>query len=448
MENENSFKGRITAFQMLGRILQGGAYSNIVIRNIAKDRELSENDRAMATQLTYGVLRNLTLLDEVLRTKSRRQQLSISPTALILGRMALFEILFMDSVPAYASVSEYVEMVNRNATPGEASFLNACLRHSAPEDVKKVIDSAGDMAGRTALRYSHPKWFVQILTDVYNEKICEEILAADNTASPLYVRVNARRADASAWLKEWKKFKCRSASPPPCCVEAPQGVPPDAWEIGQISMQDRSTQIVPYFLDLKPGDKILDLCCGTGAKTTHIAEMAGAEADITSVDIHEAKLEELRKECRRLMIQPPKAMVADLKTKPELGQFNKVLIDVPCTGTAVFRRRPEIRYRVKFTDLDRVVMQQDELLDAAGGTVAPGGTLLYVTCSLLPMENEAVVRKFLAAHPNFTETPPPAEAAKMAATLKAVSRPGGLTFLPQNVNGNGLFISHLTRSES
>lgn len=447
MDKTTSFLGRQTAFQLLGRILQGGAYSNVLIRNLSQNSEITDGDRAMAVQLTYGVLRNMTLLDEVLRAKSRRQQLSISPTALILGRMALYEILFMESVPIYASVSEYVELVHKHATPGEASFLNACLRHSSPDDIKRVLDSMPDLEGRLGMKYSQPKWFVQVIRDSYNEKICEEVLDANNTPSSVFVRVNARRIGQSEWIKEWKKTKCKSAAPPPACVDVTNQFPTDAYLIGQVSPQDRSTQLVGYFVSPKAGEKILDLCCGSGSKTSQLVELGGDEVKVTALDLYEAKIEELKKEFKRLIIPKPETVVADLQTKPDLGKFNKVLVDVPCTGTATFRRRPEIRYRIRFTDLDKIIMLQDALLDAAGSYVAPGGKLFYVTCSLLPMENEAVVRRFLAAHPKFSEAEPPADAKKMATALKAVYRQGGLTFLPQYTNGNGIFISCMQRAK-
>lgn len=444
------FKGRKIAFDILNRVCWNGGYSNILLSGIQDKNDVSREDVSACVNLVYGVLRNITLIDEVLKSKSLKNKLALSPPVMTAARMAGFELLFMTSVPPYAVVSYYVEMAKESGSSGEAKFLNACLRKVVPEDAQTVIEKKKTDAEKLALQFSQPLWFVKEIIRDYTIDKAREILGAANEPQPSYYRLNSSRTDVHAFTESYAyKYSGLQVadSPSSCfCIEPGKGgFPKSFFNSGTISPQDRSTQFVPYFLNPSEGESILDLCCGSGVKTLQIAEMTNSTASITAVDIVEQKLKNLASEMARLNLSGIKMVIADIASGPELGKFDKVLLDAPCSGSGTLRRRPEIRMRLSKENVIDMNLIQDKLLDAAAMYVNKGGTLGYSTCSILKKENENRIFSFLKRNSEFRISSEIVCYNVPDLLTVAVKNEYGVTFLPHLTNACGSFVSIIKR---
>ncbi|MFA6449018.1 MAG: 16S rRNA (cytosine(967)-C(5))-methyltransferase RsmB [bacterium] len=445
-----AYRGRKLAFEVLNRVLMGGGYSNALMASKFERGNLSTGDKQAATNLVYGVLRNLTLLDEVFRSKSDKGKIELSPPLLTLGRMAIYELLFSQSIPNYASVSEYVKLARGEGSPGEAGFMNACLRKVSKDDRDRLVKRIKDPIERMALRYSHPEWMARDFADLYGVEVARNILRSNNNPQPVYFRINAPRIKVEDILTalEYQQRDFEALGAPPFCLCLPFGkgaFPKKEYESGWLTAQDRSTQFIAFYLNPEPGDRILDLCCGSGIKSGQLMELMGCEGELVAVDIYKHKLESVDAEFRRLGLRGVKTVEADVTKKPKLGQFEKVLFDAPCSGSGTVRHRPEIKYRVKREDIAELTKKQDALFDAASAYVAPGGILAYSTCSLLSAENEDRVGAFLDRHSEFIHITKEVEASLPFSVVHFHRGRWGTTFVPVTVNGCGTFVSVLRR---
>ncbi|MEW6202247.1 MAG: 16S rRNA (cytosine(967)-C(5))-methyltransferase RsmB [bacterium] len=446
-----NYSYRETAFKLLKRILHHGAYANVVLMKTLTDPCLPPETKRSINALTYGVLRNYLFIDFALHQSAAKKKMKISPDAALAARMAVYEIFFMDKVPSYAAVDEYVKLASRTASRPEISFINACLRKITETDHRKLTEKISSPAERFAVESSHPLWLVEKLIASYGNATAGKIIAINNLPLPLYLRVNTVRAQVDEVLTHLHDagIEARCTEVPPSCIELAHGesFPTNEYNEGLLTAQDRSTQTVPYFLEPQPGDEILDLCCGAGLKSTHLAELLNDDGMVAACDLSEKKISALRNNAGRLGLNSIRASAADLLSRPDLGKFKKVLLDVPCSGSASLRRRPEIKLRFRPEQITRLADLQYELLCAAADYLLPSGTLLYSTCSLLPEENEHVIHRFLKEHLNF-------HAQKLVwrpQTSLGVAHPvyldrsEGIVILPHTINACGVFIAALRK---
>lgn len=446
---------REISFNLLKRVIHRGAYSNVVLMKTLSEPSLPPEARRNITALTYGVLRNYIFVDYVLRQYAAKKKLKVNPDVALAGRMAVYEIFFVEKVPAYAAVDEYIKLALRFGSSAEAGFLNACLRKIAETATEKILEEIDDPHERSALETSHPLWFVKKLLTDYGEEICRSILTINNVPLPLYLRVNSVRASEAEALQRLRAagVKAESAGVPPGCIAAAPGesFPTKELDEGLVTAQDRSTQMVPFFLEPQPGDEILDLCCGAGLKSTHLAELIGDCGKVVACDLSVKKIGALRRNARRLGLHSIRAAPADLLSHPPLGNFQKILLDVPCSGTGTLRRRPEIKLRLRPEEIPRLSNLQYELLCAAARYLLTGGTLLYSTCSLLPEENEHVIQRFLKEHRKFRTQKIdidkifPAVGLGLRTPPIYLDRDSGIIIPPHTINACGVFIAALRK---
>lgn len=434
------------SLRLLDRVLNHGAYSNVLLAKTLSDPKLTVEHRRRITALTLGALRNYILLDRLLRDSAERKwkARNIVHTAGLLGA---FEILFFENVPSYAAVNEYVKTASARSSRRETSFLNACLRRISEINLDDFLKSISDPVERLAVETSHPAWFVRRIIEHYGQEQAVALLRAAVTPLPFYLRVNTIRASTEDAVRELLKSNINakaSGSPPECVAVAPgEGRFPKAeYENGLVTPQDRSTQFVPHFLSLEPRDEVLDLCCGSGMKTTHIAEIQKDSGRITAADRSAAKIRALRSQARRLGIDSIRAATADILEKPSLGSYRKVLIDVPCSGSGVFRRRPEIKLRITPDAVQELAEIQNRLLCTAARYVEDCGFMLYATCSIMPEENENAVRRFLKTNSKFKIRKPGITSA-FGAPLPVVELDEGVLFTPHGIDACGVFIALL-----
>ena len=421
MEQVREYRSREITYQVLHRVMFGGAYSNLVLQG-ALDREkepLLPEERRAITFLFYGVLRNFFLLDAIFRSKAHRGKLSVSPSLRLLAWMAIFELLYQKRIPRYATLSEYGKMALEKCSLHESKFLTACLGKVSTKDVEPLVRVAGSKAARMALEFSHPEWFVASVLKVYGEIECLKMLRTNNLGMPAYYRVNTTRFSVRELIElfdQTQRIILKTVHHLPGCVYFKVGetyYPRREYEGGWLTPQDFSTQIVAHAVAPRPGESVLDLCCGRGTKATHLAELMKNTGSVTACDKFEHKIDLLKADAQRLGLSIIEPHVADVTARPDLGLFDRVLLDAPCSGTGTFRRRPEIKQRLRPEDIGQLMDLQKELLDAAASYVRPGGRLVYSTCSVLPEENDDIAGRFLEKHTEFSSVAEPVEISRI-----------------------------------
>ncbi len=399
---------RRAAADLLLRVEQEPVFADQLI-----DRELSLGllqgpDRGLFTELVYGVLRRRGTLDHVIGQFSKQPPEKLEPTVLILLRTGLYQLLYLNRVPVSAAVNETVNLAAA-MIPRAKGFINAVLR-SADRGRERITypDRQRDPVGFLVATYSHPRWLVEQWLQQLGPVETEALAAAMGEKPPLTARVNTLRITRDELLLKLAAAGITAApcrySPLALTVVATGGVEQlPGFQEGLFTVQDESSQLAALLLAPRPGERVLDLCAAPGGKATLLAQLMENRGEIVACDLTDAKLLRLEGSCTRLGISIITTLRSDATAPPPqfLGSFHRVLVDAPCSGLGVIRRNPEGKWRKGPHDLERLAVTQKKILKAAAGCVAPGGLLLYATCSTSERENEAVINEFLAAHPQF-----------------------------------------------
>ena len=377
------------------------------------DRELSGGllqgaDRGLFTELVYGVLRRRGTLDHIIGQFSTQPPDKLEPAVRVLLRIGLYQLFFLDRVPVSAAVNETVNLAAA-MIPRAKGFINAVLRSAdRGRDSIGYPDREKYPAGFLAAVYSHPGWLVEQWLAQLGPVESEALAAAMGEQPPLTARVNtliisrdalrARLADAGIVATP-----CRY-SPFALKLQAPGGVELlPGFREGHFTIQDESSQLAALLLDPQPGERVLDLCAAPGGKATLMAQLMENRGSVTACDLTDSKLCRVAESAARLGISIISTLRGDATTPPAgfSEGFHRVLVDAPCSGLGVIRRNPEGKWRKGPQDLQRLAVTQKKILRAAADCVAPGGLLLYATCSTSESENESIVDEFLARSPGF-----------------------------------------------
>jgi 16S rRNA (cytosine967-C5)-methyltransferase len=363
-------------------------------------------------------------------------------------RMGTYQLLYMERIPPSAACNEAVNLMKRYGHAGTAKFVNGILRAiSRQKDEIRFPDVQADPVRHIALRFSHPDWMVKrwLARNGMEETI--NLCKANNEIPPLSVRTNTLKITRSQ-LRE----KLEEAG---LSIEksrwAPEGLILEGFSaLGQLAalqeglfqVQDESSMLVAHILDPQPGEFIIDACGAPGGKTTHIAQKMGNRGRILSTDIHEHKLKLTMENCRRLGIDIVETQAMDARHLHERfsRQADRVLVDAPCSGLGVLRRKPDARWRKSPEMLAELPKLQMEILNSAAECVKPGGVLVYSTCTIEPVENQEVVQGFLATHGAFSLE----QAGKYLPVAQAAEM---VQLYPQRDGVDGFFIARMKRVE-
>ncbi|HEX2772034.1 MAG TPA: transcription antitermination factor NusB [Micromonosporaceae bacterium] len=393
---------RWAAYEAVAAVHRDDAYANLVLPAILRDLGLRGRDAAFATELTYGTLRARGTLDAIIAASADREVARIDPPARDALRLGAYQLLHT-RVPAHAAVSATVDLV-RSVAPGAVGFANAVLRSVAEKDLDEWVTQLAppyekDPVGHLAVAYSHPRWIVQAFADALNGDLAEtrQLLANDNEPPPVHLCARPGRADAVALADEV------GGSPggfSPYAVYLPGGAPGDLAALvdGRAHVQDEGSQLVAAALadaELTGGDeRWLDLCAGPGGKAGLLGALAAQRgARVTAVEVAEHRARLVEQAVRGLPVTVLQTDGRTVGADPQLpeGGFDRVLVDVPCTGLGSLRRRPESRWRRQPADLPPLTRLQRELLAAALRAARPGGLVAYVTCSPHTVETRVTV---------------------------------------------------------
>lgn len=398
---------RVAALKMLRQVFNGQSLSGV--QAVVLDRVEDRRDRALATELVNGVLRWRwrlefllgQLLSKALKAKDRDVQLVLL--------MALYE-LQEGRAPDYAIINEAVELVRQGGKKGvgkkwAASLVNAVLRRFSREK-----DALLTTINNDAALYSHPQWLLKQIRQDWPAR-WQQILQAANARPPLWLRVNARQYATSQYqaLLDERQIKTQTSALCAQALKLAQGM--DVRQLpgfaeGGVSVQDVGAQLAAVLLNVETGHKVLDLCAAPGGKACHLLEL-NRDIKLLAVELEESRLQRVRENLERLQLDAglKLADARDIKSWWSGEPFDRILLDAPCSATGVIRRHPDIKSLRREEDIRALQKLQVEILAAAWRTLADGGELLYITCSVLAAENQRQIAAFLAANRNAEEIP-------------------------------------------
>ena len=396
----------------LMQVARRGSFPDLLLDIYFKEHpELDSRDRALATELVYGVIRWQGRLDWIID-----QQVKISPDKIALPvrlvlRLAAYQLLFLDRIPPSAAVNEAVELIKTSQPPHVVRFVNGVLRTISrkAEMLKKAV-SKGSMAERLAVRYSYPVWLVQRWLSELGDEETEAFCAASNEVPPTDIRVNTLKTTVAEVANSLADlgFRVETGRLVPEALHL-RSIRTDLssliqYQRGEFQVQDEASQLVAHLLQPQPGESVLDGCAGMGAKSTHLAQLMENKGKITAVDNQGWKLIRLMENAQRLQIsciEPLESDLLNLEPTEKLGPFDRILLDAPCSGLGVLRRNPDIKWRIRPKDFRRLHLLQRQMLSRVAALLRPGGVLVYATCTFSSEENQTTVQTVLSEHADF-----------------------------------------------
>ncbi len=448
---------REVAMSVLHNVETRGAYSGLELNQALQAAGLSRPDAALATELAYGTIQRLNTIDHALQSRVKGWPKKIEPWVRALLRMSYYQLRWLTRVPAHAVVDEAVTIAKKRGHAGIGSLVNGVLRSVLREGFAASLPQGLPPAERISLEHSHPLWLVERWIAEFGEAAAERLCAANNEPPRLSARINPLKTSRERLLAEMTDAGVE-AMPSPLSREGIIAIRSGnlvhtAWyEQGFLTIQDESSMLVASAADPRPGMKVLDCCAAPGGKTTHLAEKMRDEGSVTANDVHPHKEALIRQQAERLGLESVRTMTGDAleladKLAPE--SFDVVLLDAPCSGLGVIRRKPEIKWNKSAADIAALSELQGRLLDRVHALVKPGGTLVYSTCTITAEENGEAIGAFLRKHPEFSLDPRgwPEEALEPLREKGFLAEPftGMLQLLPDMFGSDGFFIARLRK---
>ena len=399
---------RACAYAVVRRVFEHGAYTDRALHAEAARLGLPPRDRALATRLAYGTVQRRATLDHVIAELAGRQVSRLEPAVLAALRLGVFQLAFLDRVPAYAAVGESVALVKPDSPRG-AGLVNAVLRRAGREARALIGGLPEATPAEAALRHSHPEWIAELWFATLGPEAARALMAAGNEPAEAALRANTLRIAAA-------ELAGRLPVPSHPADRLPEGLVLDApfdafasplWEQGLFMPQSRAAMAVARTLDPQPGEAVLDLCAAPGGKTTHLAALMNGDGQVVAVERHPGRADALRRTAARMGAGSVEVRTVDAAAPH--GTFDRVLVDPPCSDLGTLAARPDARWRKAADAPAALAAEQRRILDAAADAVRPGGVLVYSTCTISLAENEQLVDAFLAARTDFAAERPPSD---------------------------------------
>ena len=442
MTKQKPTTARSVALTALERIRQG-AYSNIELDQLLQRAALKDSDRRLATNIVYGVLQHRLTLEYWLHPFVHRKLDSWVETLLW---MSIYQYHYLDRVPDWAVTNESIELAKQWGNPRTRKFVTGVL-HAILRQGLADLDKITDPIKRLAVQQSVPEWLVKAFVDQYGMPTAQEILTAINQPAHVVIRVNPAVTTLAAVQKaldhQGIEYRPSTIAPDALVITKGEVLSSDLFEQGAITIQDESAMLAVDSMQVQPGDRVLDACAAPGGKTVQIAARL-QDGQVDALDIHQHKTRLIQKNARRLHVAD-RVVTHTLdarKVDEEFADesFDKILVDAPCSGIGLLRRKPEIRYSKRPEDSEHLHQIQLAILAAVAPKVKKGGIITYSTCTILHQENDGTVQAFLASHPNFKLVKTPT-----TRHVKDDRTTATLTILPSDFSSDGFFISSLQR---
>ena len=377
---------RSYAEDILYRVIYEGGYASLLMRRMPES--FSREDRALISEIVYGTLRNRNLLEYQWKDLTNGR---VRPHTAVLLDLSVYQLQFMDRIPAYAVISEAVEAASKR----DRGFVNAVLR---AVQKRGRTEPEGEWPAKEAILYSHPEFLLRMWEKQYGRDTALKIVQADQERPVVYGRLNTLKAD-----RQFFEQPGITVMEDDCFVSDETLTGSQFLQDGIVLIQSRTSQRVIRLLDAQPGMRVLDACAAPGTKTQQIACEMKNRGEIIAGDCYEERVGLIGQLMERTGVSIVKPVVRDAAVShPEdLAAYDRVLADVPCSGLGDLSHKPEIRFHVSPETLDEIVSLQKTILEQSAACVRPGGILVYSTCTLNRKENEGQVRAFLAGHASY-----------------------------------------------
>lgn len=390
-------KSREAACSALVMVEKKGAWLDFAVNKQLKHHQMTDADRRLTYRMAYGVTTRRLTLDYILDRFCRRGIDSLPLIIKTILRLGLYQIMYMDRIPAYAAVNEAAALAQKRCGCTMSGLVNAVLRNAVRRREQLLSDLPRQDAERIAVEHSHPRWLVAKWLERWGSEFTEALCAANNRPAPLSIRINRNKITVKQYANMLKQADI-AAQPSKWCQDMlvlGQNLPFSrlpGFERGLFIVQGEASTLPVSSLELTPGLDVLDMCSAPGGKATLIASRI-APGTVTAIDIHPHRVGLVRKNFRRLGLDNFSLITADARDGAAVAgrRFPRILLDAPCTGTGVLRNKPDIKWRASPGDVAALAALQTQLLETACDLLRPGGLLVYSTCSLLREENEAVV---------------------------------------------------------
>ncbi|MCC5888965.1 MAG: 16S rRNA (cytosine(967)-C(5))-methyltransferase RsmB [Alkalibacterium sp.] len=445
-DNQNS---RLFAVQILEKVEKNQSFSNLLLNETVKEQNLSPENIGLLTELVYGVIQNKLKLDYQLEPFIKKQK-KIDSWVRQLLRISLYQMTMLDKVPTHAVVDEAVKIAKLRGHRGVSGFVNGVLRKIDRDGVRSAADIK-DPVEKMSVQYSYPLWIIELLVDEVGKEETEKIIKSLSTRSKLSLRVNTSLKSMEAVIAQLEDegFGVSKSLVSKYGLICENGLPvkSDLFKDGIITIQDESSMLVAEAMQIKPSDVILDACAAPGGKTTHMASYLDKDqwGEVVALDLHENKLDKVLENAERLRVDDlieVRAMDARKSADSFPDQtFDKILVDAPCSGLGLMRRKPDIRYQKSLKDIYSLQKVQLDILNSVAPLLKEEGRMIYSTCTITKKENDEVVRSFLEENKNFIVEP-----VQLTNDKLKLSDEGYLHLYPHLHGTDGFFIASLRKT--
>jgi 16S rRNA (cytosine967-C5)-methyltransferase len=456
------------------RSVQRGAFADVALDRVLQVG-VAEVDRRLITELVYGCLRRQRTLDALIDQLAKKK--SQPPDLRLILQVGLYQLRYLQQIPASAAVDTTVELAKQNGFKGLAGFVNGLLRQYvrlAGEESKATKKEASDRQSpienihppsliphpsdplqlpddpiaRLGIQHSYPDWIVAVWLEQFGEAETEQLCEWLNQPARIHLRINPLQTT----IEQVEAAMQQQGIAVQRVLGLPQALrlPPSVGSVRELpgfaegwwAVQDCSAQLVSHLLDPQPGEVVIDACAAPGGKTTHLAELMHDRGTVWALDRHASRLKKVQENADRLQLTSIRMSVGDSRAQPQFTQqADRVLLDAPCSGLGTLHRHADARWRQTSATVAELAHLQTELLNHAATWVKPGGTLVYATCTLHPAENEAIVEQFLAQHSEWMIARP--SGSSLAASL--MTDRGWIKVLPHHQQMDGFFMIKLRR---
>ncbi len=445
---------RSLALHILNRLDKSDKTLDNLLEEFQKDHLLPKRERSLFNAIVYGVLRWKGRLDWIIGHLSKLHINKTKSEVLNILRIGLFQIIYLNRIPVSAAVNTSVEMAKHSAGERGAGYVNAILRKASREhETLPYPDITEEPEYAISVNKSFPEWMIKKWIKLLGKSQTIELCDAINEIPPITIRVNTLKTNrqdlGNCMESDVRNISLTACSPDGLSFTNPQKSihEMETFKDGWFQVQDEAAQLVTLLLDPRAGDAVLDACAGLGGKTGHIGQLMKNSGKISALDIDKGKLDKLNREMERLGITNVSTVSDDIGNpllfKKYYGQFDRILIDAPCSNMGVIRRNPDVKWKLQEKNLVRYKKRQLLFLDNLANLLKPSGIMVYAVCSTEPEENEEVIKEFLIKRPDFGIDNNVRYLPECFGAL--LNRSGFIKTYPHNNNMDGFFSVRLKR---
>lgn len=385
------------AYKILNQYFLDSSYLNLALNEQLKNSRLSRQDKDLCTTIVYGTIQNLLYLEYQLEPYIKNKKVKRKIKTLLL--MSLYQFIYLNKIPEYAIINEAVEIAKKESYQ-VSKFVNALLRNFKRHPLRTLDELDEDK--RLSIETSHPYWMVKMFIKQYGKENAKKICYENNTVPTRCARVNTLKTTKKDLLKNGR-FQEGQLSPYSVLYHKGNIADTEYFKKGLLTIQDESSQLVAPLLAPLENEYVLDMCGAPGSKTTHLAQLMNNTGIIEVYDLYEHKVKLIEKNCQRLAVTNVRAHTYDATKLDEIYEketFDRILLDAPCSGLGVLKRKPEIKFHDSSV-MDELIPMQAKLLEKAYYLLKNNGTMVYSTCTINKKENDYMIDKFIDKHPDM-----------------------------------------------